>query len=326
MQLREDDVARTNIGIHNQWRRPARVEIELLDHNGTLVTGHTREIPAQQTVQLNRPFYRLGDRSDIESGYAVVRVLSGQDIYVYGSVIDNATGDPTAIPMKSGVGTSRQWIAAAAHGGGVQGSVWRTDLTLLNRSGETAAAEIVFHRDNGDTASRVVDVSEGEQASIRDVVAEMGLSGSGALEIKANQPLLIASRTYNEGGAGTFGLFIDGIPDHRMADKGDTVWLPQLQQNNSFRTNLGLVNSGATRSRIRIALHDKTGAEISVIRKTLDPDGWLQIQRPYSKFAGRNDIEAGYARVDVESGGGVIAYASVIDNSTNDGTAITMKR
>jgi hypothetical protein len=58
----------------------------------------------------------------------------------------------------------------------------------------------------------------------------------------------------------------------------------------------------------------------------LQPSEWLQLQEPFSRLASRTDIDAGYARIEVEAGDGVIAYASVIDNTTNDGTAISMKR
>ena len=37
MQLREDNTTRSNIGIHNQWRRSARLQIELYDGDGSMV-------------------------------------------------------------------------------------------------------------------------------------------------------------------------------------------------------------------------------------------------------------------------------------------------
>jgi CubicO group peptidase (beta-lactamase class C family) len=326
MQLREDDTVRTNIGIHNQWRGFARVEVSLYDDAGSLVNAHSRLIPPLHTVQLNRPFLKFGGRSDIDSGYAVINVRSGQDIYVYGSVIDNATGDPTAIPMKGGVGAYRQWIAAAAHGGGAHGSVWRTDVCLLNRSGETAVAEITFHRDNGETGRFSSTLFDGQQLVLRDVVADLGMVGSGAIEIDTNSPLLASSRTYNAGTEGTFGLFLDGVSTQVAADGGASVWLPQLRQNQSFRTNIGLVNSGDTAARVWIYLYDSSGAELASRRRVLQPSEWLQLQEPFSRLASRTDIDAGYARIEVEAGDGVIAYASVIDNTTNDGTAISMKR
>jgi N-acyl-D-amino-acid deacylase len=326
MQLREDDEARTNIGIHNQWRGFARVEVELYDNHGSLVHADTWIIPPLHTVQFNRPFRTFGGPVDIESGYAVITVLSGQDLYAYGSVIDNATGDPTAVPMKGEDGANRQWIAAAAHGGGAHGSVWRTDVCLLNRSDETASAEITFHSDSGETGSLSIDVFNGQQIVLGDVVAQLGMTGSGAIEIDSDGPLLTSSRTYNAGADGTFGLFLDGVSTQSMANNGDSVWLPQLRQNQAFRTNIGLVNSGDIEARIRIFLYDASGVELTRRWRTLEPGGWMQLQEPFSRLAGRTDIDAGSAKVAVESGDGVIAYASVIDNATNDGTAISMKR
>jgi hypothetical protein len=100
MQLREDDEARTNIGVHNQWRRLARVEMELYDDNGALVHADTWTIPPLHTVQVNRPYATFCGPIDVGSGYARMTVRSGQDIYVYASVIDNATNDGTAISMQ----------------------------------------------------------------------------------------------------------------------------------------------------------------------------------------------------------------------------------
>jgi hypothetical protein len=326
MQLREDDTARSNIGLHNQWRRPARVEVALFDGDGSLVTGHTREIPAQQSVQLNRPFKILADRDDVESGYAIVTVLSGQDVYAYGSVIDNATGDPTAIPMKRGTGNRRQWIPAAAHGSGARRSVWRTDVCLLNRSGEPAVVEITFHREDGETSSLSVAVTDGQQRVVGDVVAELGMVGAGAIEVASDAPIMVSSRTYNSSDEGTFGLFLDGVSESHTIGRGEVVWLPQLSQNSAFRTNIGLVNSGDLIARVHIVLYDSEGNELAEKRRKLDPGSWIQLQEPFFQLAGRVDIDSGYATVEVLSGSGVVAYASVIDNSTNDGTAITMKR
>ena len=161
---------------------------------------------------------------------------------------------------------------------------------------------------------------------IGDVVAQVGSVGVGALEINSDGPLLASSRTYNAGADGTFGLFLDGVSARGMVDEGDDVWLPQLRQNPAFRTNIGLFNSGHTEARVRIFLYDASGSELVSRWRTLEADQWMQLQEPFSRLAGRNDIDVGSAKVEVASGGGIVAYASVIDNSTNDGTAISMKR
>jgi hypothetical protein len=300
--------------------------VALFDADGSLVTGHTREIPAQQTLQLNRPFHKLGGRDDVASGYAVVTVLSGQDVYAYGSVIDNTTGDPTAIPMKTGSGAYHQWIAAAAHARGAHGSVWRTDLCLLNRSGQTTSATVLLHGGTGGTASMTIDLADGEQVILNDVVALVGMDGSRAVEITADRPIMVSSRTYNSNDKGTFGLFLDGMSESQAIGAGEVVWLPQLRQNAAFRTNIGLVNSGNTKARVRISFFDAEGNDLVSKKRALDPGAWIQLLEPFSRLADRVDIDSGYATVEVVSGKGVIAYASVIDNATNDGTAIAMKR
>ena len=215
---------------------------------------------------------------------------------------------------------------AAANSSGAHDSEWRTDLWLLNRSGEPTSAEITFHRNSGEKGSRVVDVFDGHQIVLDDVVAQLGMAGSGAVEVASDHPLLASSRTYNAGQNGTFGLFLDGIPDESTAHEGDTVWLPQLRQNDAFRTNIGFANNGDSIARVRVYLYDSSGAELGSDTRELEPGAWVQLQEPFARIADRNDIESGYARVEIDSGRRVITYASVIDNATNDGTAITMKR
>jgi hypothetical protein len=189
-----------------------------------------------------------------------------------------------------------------------------------------ATAEIIFRRNNGGSASLMVEVADGRQVVVGDVVGELRMSGSGSVEIVSDQPLLASSRTYNASEDGTYGLFLDSISAPQMAASGDEVWLPQLRQDASFRTNIGLVNSSDDEVRLRVFLYDASGNELASRMRTLEPRSWMQLQEPFSRIAGRGDIESGSAKVEVASGHGVIAYASVIDNATNDGTAITMKR
>ena len=277
------------------------------------------------TVQLNRPFERIGGRSDITSGYAVLSVLFGQEVVAYGSVIDNLTDDPTTIPMKSDPGFSDQWVAAAANTGGAQGSTWRTDLALLNRSGAVANVEVRYRSDEGGAETSMNVLGHGEQRILADVVGGMGMTGGGSLEVFSDQPVLASSRTYSTSDDGTYGQYLDGVALAGTAEAGQTVWLPQLQQNDAFRTNIGFLNTGDLQVSVRVRLFDASGELLAARLKTLAPRARLQMQEPFSRIANRDDIDAGYASVTVESGEGVIAYASVIDNATNDPTTVPMK-
>ncbi len=325
MQLQENTSFRTNIGLHNGWKRPAEIEIALFDGDSLPVAYHTETVPAMSTVQLNRPFQAIGGRSDITSGYAVISVLFGQEVVVYGSVIDNLTDDPTTIPMKSDPGFSDQWVAAAANTGGAQGSTWRTDLSILNRSGTIANVEVRYRSDDGGAETSMITLNHGEQRTLIDVVGNMDMSGGGSLEVFSDQPVLASSRTYSTSDDGTYGQYLDGIAPANAAEAGQTVWLPQLQQNDAFRTNIGFLNTGDLQVSVRVRLFDASGELLAARLKTLAPMTRLQLQEPFSRIAGRDDIDAGYATVTVETGDGVIVYASVIDNSTNDPTTVPMK-
>jgi hypothetical protein len=52
----------------------------------------------------------------------------------------------------------------------------------------------------------------------------------------------------------------------------------------------------------------------------------VQPTQPFLNVAGQTAMDRGYAKITVQSGSGVFAFASVIDNITNDPTPVTMQR
>jgi hypothetical protein len=322
----ESSGARCNIGVFNGWKRAAEVEIDLYDGSGTLLTTVVREIPAEQTVQLDRPYWIHAGRRDISSGYAVVKVGFGQHLLAYASVVDNGTNDPTTIPARSANGAVRQWIAAAAHAAGANGSQWRTDLAVLNLSGDSTGVKVIFYDDDGDTRDLSLAIGDGEQLRLDDAVAGLGTSGTGAIEIVSERPVMACSRTYNTSPEGTFGQILDGVEPSSAAATGEQRWLSQLQQNDRFRTNIGLVNISTETTMARVRLHDAAGNQLAAPSYQLDPGQRLQLQEPLRRATGRDDIVAGYAVVEVIAGSGLICYASVVDNGTNDPTTIPARR
>ncbi|MCU0302630.1 MAG: beta-lactamase family protein [Thermoanaerobaculales bacterium] len=327
MHLREDALARSNIGILNAGRREARVLVELLDGDGIELASFTRQVAPRRVLQLNQPILDQGGRSDVTTARAVVTVLDGEEVVVYGSVVDAGTNDPTTIPMKTGPGATSQWVAAAARDDGAAGSVWRTDLGLLNAdAAEPASAIVTYHPAGGPDVSLELVLEAGEHRVLADVVGLLGSTGSGSLEVTADRPVLVSSRTYNLSAAGSFGQYLDGLDAARLVGDGDTVWLAQLQQNQDFRTNIGVLNTGPEQTVLRLELRDGAGAELATAQRTIPAGGRLQLQEPFRRIAGRTDIADGYAVVEVISGSGVAVYASVVDNRTNDPTTVPMVR
>jgi CubicO group peptidase (beta-lactamase class C family) len=325
MQLREDATGRSNIGLLNGGRRAARVSVDLYDGSGYQIGTRTRKVPAGGRVQIDRPLRLFGRKSPISQGYAVVTVLDGVEVVAYGSVVDNATNDPTTIPMKTAAATD-QWVAAAAHVSGEFGSEWRTDLGLLNLSGGGVVVEIFLRTDAGETVTDEVSLMDGEQRVLEDVARQLGVEGTGSIRVTSDGPILVTSRTHSIGGGGTYGQFLDGYRTLDTAGNGDRVWLTQLQQNELFRSNIGVMNTGPEEARVLITMFDHDGTELTSRRRTIAQGGRLQLQEPLLRLAGRDDLTAAYASIEVEQGDGIIAYGSVIDNRTNDPTTIPMHR
>ena len=98
--LRENTDFRSNIGFTNTGISAAVVAVTLYDGTGAQVTSFSVTIPAGSNKQENQPFLNRGGRNDIGSGTAKVSVTAGSGLLIYGSVIDNLTGDPTTIPPK----------------------------------------------------------------------------------------------------------------------------------------------------------------------------------------------------------------------------------
>ena len=217
------------------------------------------------------------------------------------------------------------WIPTVAHSPGTGDSVWRSDVSLLNLCPEPATVELTLHSLAG-AATATVTVEGAADQVLRDVVG-MLTSGdaSGTLEVRSDRPLLVASRTYSLSAGGTFGQSLDGVAVEDGLSRGESAFLHQLEENESFRTNIGVLNMGLTPALVEVSLFDRLGGAVGTYRLTVYAARVIQDLRPFVNRFGRNDIVGGYARVTVVIGTGVVAYASVVDNATHDPTTVTMR-
>ncbi len=225
------------------------------------------------------------------------------------------------------------WVPVVSSTSGANGSVWRSDLGLLGSDPAGAAVELRFHA-GGSSPTRVVTVAPDAMVNLTDVVGwiDPGFSGAGALEICSDGELVVDSRTYNvlaSSGScfpgGTFGQHLAGDLSSSGLAKGGSARLGQLRESSAFRTNIGLTNTGAKEATVEVSLLDAEGSELLSYELVLETNRWIQDNRPFFKRAGREDLDAASAKVRVVSGEGIVAYASVIDNLTNDATTVPMR-
>ncbi|RLE28230.1 MAG: hypothetical protein DRJ65_00395 [Acidobacteria bacterium] len=230
----------------------------------------------------------------------------------------------TLVAFSAGAETS--WIPVAAHLTGFGGSVWRSDVAIHNGCGQSAEIEITLHHSGG-TSSQSLTVAAGASVLLEDVVADL-VSGniSGSLEIVSDQVLTIRSRTFNQADTGTFGQSLDAVVEDDGIDFARSAIVGQLLENQTFRSNIGVINMGGIDAEVEIELFDRFGASVGTFELDVPAGRVIQDGRPFSARFGRNDIEGGFARVMVLRGTDVFAYGSVVDNDTGDPTTVVMDK
>jgi len=257
---------------------------------------------------------------------------SAGNTYSWTLVVTSGTGYCT----KSGTITisssaaQQTWVVVGSHSSGLNNSQYRSDLGLLNTGASSSSVQIEGFI-GGSTYTKNVVVAAGEQVILTDVVGQLGASGSGAIEVLSNHPLKVTARTYNQVSStascypnGTQGQDYLAATTSQGLSAGQSAWLGQLTEDASYRTNIGLTNTSSGNVSVTVYLYDATGNSLGSYQVSLGPGGFQQVTQPFKNKAtpSQTTMAAGYAKIVVNSGSGVLAYASVLDNITNDPTTI----
>ena len=223
------------------------------------------------------------------------------------------------------------WIPVATHAAGSRNSQWRTDLGMLNLAAAQATVEVRFYAGGGVRTSTTY-VPANTQSAVVDIVGQIGSTGSAALEVRSDKRLLVTSRTYNLVSAaescypnGTLGQDYPTYAAGAGLSPGTFGWLPQLAESAAYRTNIAVTNTSTAGASVKVELVDGAGLKLVEYTVTLTPGQFKQENQPFKTKAGQTNLSRGYAKVTVLSGSGIVAYASVIDNITNDPTTVLLQ-
>jgi hypothetical protein len=221
---------------------------------------------------------------------------------------------------------ARQMVAGVADAGGVGGTRWRTWAAVVN-PGDTPVDVTLTYRHGAGSEAATRSLAPGEMASWDDVVGDLfGVPESaGSLDVDAAAPVAVSTRTYNDAATGTFGQYLPGVESDDALPLGGRAVMAPLAANEAFRTNVGFVN---ITDESKIALITLVGPEGTVRGETVDvivgPRAWVQANGIFSA-AGAGDCDACSAEITVIGGGGGLwAYASVVDNGSGDPTTVPM--
>ncbi|HPW56742.1 MAG TPA: hypothetical protein PLP31_13500 [Thermoanaerobaculaceae bacterium] len=228
----------------------------------------------------------------------------------------------TAPPIDA-AGTYLYLVPTSGHLPGFGGAFWVTDMVIHNPGPSIATVNIYFMKQNQNNSAAVGQtfmIPASRSLKLKDVVKNtFGQSStSGALLIGSNVALLVASRTFNDQPAGTFGQYVPGQAAATLVSGTAPARLIQLTRNALYLTNIGFANMTASATPITVTLYHSSGALAGVLAEVIDPWGYRQINDVFAK-AGAGTADDAYAVVtSTLATAKYFTYASVRDNRTAD--------
>lgn len=216
-------------------------------------------------------------------------------------------------------------LPAAASLPGVGESYFQTDVRLFNPDPDdplqVGLEWLPRNQPNPDPLQVTVSVPPQQGIALDDVVAgTFGSIGAGAIRLVSDGLLLASSRTYDVGDetAGTFGQLVPAVPVEAAVDRGIILLVRHATGASGFRSNLGFVNPHPSATVVDVELVDaSTGEMLGEIRRRLPPSGSVQVNDVFSML-GVADVTFENAIARFESEAPVLAYASILDNRSND--------
>ncbi|HNX48704.1 MAG TPA: hypothetical protein PKL08_00955 [Thermoanaerobaculaceae bacterium] len=234
----------------------------------------------------------------------------------------------TEVAGSAPAGTAAVYVPGAASLTGTGGSNWRTDLEVHNPGTTRASYEIALltrDQDNPDPLKTTFSLDPGKSVRYGNALQSIfQVSGAATLRVSPTAGrIMVTSRTYDDQLAGTYGQFVAGRTATRAIGYGSSARLVLLSQSldptRGFRTNLGLVNVTSQTISVEVKAYRGNGTLIGTQVWSLGPYRSIQRNEALSKdFASGETEDAFLVLRTTTAGASFFAYASVIDNRSND--------
>ena len=260
-----------------------------------------------------------------ETGAILFRPERGSAI---GSVfaIDNRTNDSTYFPPDLPAPVVRT-IPAIGHVDGANKSKFRSDLYLYNPTNQVRSVLLQMQLwDSPVQATQSFTMLPNEARVIKDILPTLfGRTGIARLRYQStggdSNGVRVTSRTYSEReDGGTYGFLMPPLNNFQSGGSGDTLEILGAVAHADYRTNIGLVDLNAFATgqsiNVKIEIVNKNGAVADSFTVNLPTAGGMQLN---DVFRARDLSVSGPVLIRVSPLGGLVgAYATHIDNRTND--------
>jgi hypothetical protein len=317
---------RTNVGVYNPNAEGVTFVVTLYGPGGVKLGDLTRSLGALSAAQVNDVFAAAGITSDVPDAYAIVASDGGKQLFAYATVVDNQSQDSVFVKGRNGRGDGASFVTvpAVASIHGVGSSFFHSDVKVFNAS--TTLSEDVTLRYRCFTGpcpavlEKTITVAPREMKVLNDVIATLfgGPETAGAIELLGN--VLVDSRVYTPNRPlPTTGT---GIPGEADVEATTTAALLSLSYSANggvgFRTNLGVFNPDALSLDVTISLRRPDGTQLATLTRTVPAKTSVQVNDVFGQAGVTADVPAAYALVAGDGLRSFFAYATVVDNQSQD--------
>jgi len=213
-------------------------------------------------------------------------------------------------------------IPVVANLPGKNGTFWRSDVSILNVSGADTTVQMMLYPEirNGEATfetktSDPMTIPAGQQLVLTNIVqSKFGLldkKGSLMIFSTDGKPLVLASRTYTTGEAGSFGQDVSSVI------VSDRAWVAGVENDGFFRTNIGIFWPWDQSVQFTIAVYDSKGNEVGSGAFAFSRSG-LQ-QRGVDTLGVPDTLLSGWVVITCSDSQSLwYAYGTTVDQTTGD--------
>ena len=223
-----------------------------------------------------------------------------------------------------------QFFHVAAHNSGVNNTMWLTDAQVFNPDAvNTIEVSLAFLESGGNnTGADEVTITVGPRQAVvlEDLVASvLDRAEAGSIRLVSDALFFASSRTYNigDGESGTYGQYIASTPSEEAMAQGVLLLANNDPALDGFRTNVGFVNPGSGSVSVEVSIFDtEIGVLLGSTSVNLPPLGFQQLNNIFG-IIGEQGSAWPNATIQFLAGAPVLAYASVVDNTSGDAIFVT---
>jgi plastocyanin len=186
---------------------------------------------------------------------------------------------------------------------------------------------------NTQPQTTTITVPKRQMSVYNDVLASLfSATGLAGIRLSSSDDFVATQRIYATSSigctTGTTGQYVPGLDVTTAVKEGVLIQLKVSGipgQPGTYRTNIGLLNPNATSANVTWRLYDKNNALVGSSKTIQYSPLGVQQPIPLSSFADNipSAVDLSDAWLSFVSDQPLFAYASVVDNMTDDGTLIT---